>query len=696
MRNELEQISIIEKYLNNELSAEETAAFEQNLSADPQLQEALTLQQEIMKGIGNLSMKQKIQLAKKRYYRNRNITRWGLGSLVIIVATVVAILIYAGKSNSHSIPNGSAVLPEFNEQHQKEWADADKRIAPQKFLITTGRDTIVETSNGMVIQVPANGFLTEDKQPVTGQIELTIKEAMDAASIMTAGLSSTSGDQLLESAGMFLVDARQKGNILSINPSAGLYIELPTDTIRPGMKLFKGKRLADGRIDWIDPQPLEHSLTPVDINQLNFYPPRYLDSLAQWGYNTSNKKFTDSLYYSFSYWFQKQEMSEEGYADSSPTAVYNHIEYCAVNPAKIKAIWSVKFQNTILATREFEERLSWIHQAGKDAILDLYINNLDKRLSYIDSLAVDKAPEEYQQQFLAFAARQDGAIRINSALTQELREYYKNKTKTYMDAVAKTHRAFWEKQEQLDNEAYKKQTEHKNDSLKRLVDRFNEELQLNLKSAYSQLGYNIPPRLPAANVYKAQITATGWYNVDRVVTEATSARTSVNITDPVTGKKAAIRYQPVSFAINKPEQFDDLYVYLLPEKLNSFVRLSGTNGKYTEQLNELIKYKLVCVGYKGEQAFYYSQPDIAPKAYTNIELAAVSTDKLNLLLNKEGNGRHGAGIQKDLAFYLFYKNDLKRQKRNQELRDLTWKVQIVIWYYRGEGNPCCCFGPGSY
>ncbi|OQP54433.1 hypothetical protein [Niastella populi] len=691
MRNELEQISIIEKYLNNELSAEEKAAFEKNLQADPQLQEALTLQQEIMKGIDNLSMKQKIHWAKKRYYRNRNITRWGLTSLIVI-AVVTAIIIYSGKNKSQSSIKELPALPAFNEQHRNEWADADKKIPPQKFLITMGRDTIVETKAGMIIQVPANGFLTGDKQPVTGQIELTIKEAMDAAGIISAGLSSTSGDQLLESAGMFLIDARQNENILAVNPVAGLYLELPTDTIHPGMKLFSGKRMTDGRIDWVAPQPLERTLTPVDINQLNFYPPRYLDSLAKWGYNTNNKKFTDSLYYSYSHFFREYETAVEESRESYGANSYNNINECAINPAKIKAIWGEKYQNTLLATREFEERLNQIHQTGKNVVLDLYVNNLDKTLSEIDSMAVKNLKGAFKQRFLAFAARHDGAIKINSALTQKLRQYYDTKTKTFMDAVAQTRRAFWEKQEHLDKEANQKQTAHTMDSLKRIADRFNEELQLNLKRTYSQLGYNSPPRLPGANVYKARITATGWYNVDRIVTEATITRTTLNISDAATGKNASIRYEPVSFAVNNAPQYDDLYIYLLPEKLNSFIRLPVANDKYTERLNELIKYKLVCVGYKGEQAFYYMQPGIEPKAYTNIELQSVSASELNRLLNREGNGRHEAGIQKDLAFYLYYKKESQRQKHNLELLEFTWKVQTIIWYYRGEGVPCCCFG----
>ena len=681
MRNELELILTIEKYLNNGLSAEEKTAFEKDLSADPQLQEAVALQREIMQGIGNLSLKQNIQLARKKYYRIRRFTKWGLASLIVI-AVVVGIFVYSGRKSNHSL---SFPLPEYNELHQKQWADADKRLAPQKFLINNDHDTIIETQSGMVVQIPANGFLTEKKQPVTGQIELIVKEANDAATIMRAGLSSTSGDQLLESAGMFLLDARQNQKILSINPTTGLYIELPADTIQPGMKLFKGKRLADGRIDWVDPQPLEHDLTTVNINTLNFYPPRYLDSLAKWGYNITDKKFTDSLYYSFADWFLEplpKEYSEHVYFDDSGTS-YNWVGNikCAINPAKIKAIWNEQFQNTILATREFEERIRYIHQIQSNSILDLYINNPDRKLYEIDSMAASITGEGNYKQFEDFAARRDGGVKLNSALSQQLRKYYERKTQTFMTAVAKTNYEFWEKQAQLDKEAANKHTEHYNDSLDNNTRRFEEELALNLKSAYKQLGYDSggTPRLPATNVYRAQITTTGWYNIDKEVTEATLNRTTLNYVDSLSGKTATIKYESVSFQLNKPEQYDDLYIYLLPDKLNSFMRLTPVNGQYTEKLNELIKYKLVCVGYKGERAFFYLQPAVEPKAYANIELAEISTSELNRLLKQEKNRNPGAGLQKELAYYQFYKKDKIRQQNNADRQLLKHKISLVIF-----------------
>jgi len=65
------------------------------------------------------------------------------------------------------------------------------------------------------------------------------------------------------------------------------------------MMLFDGERKKDGSINWINPKPTKKQLTTVDILSLNFYPPNYLDTLNKWGYNSKDKTFTDSLYYSF-------------------------------------------------------------------------------------------------------------------------------------------------------------------------------------------------------------------------------------------------------------------------------------------------------------------------------------------------------------------------------------------------------------
>ena len=695
MRNELELIEKIEQYLNDQLSPDERAAFEQQMAGDPQLKEDVLLQQELMKGIERTNLKQQIRQAKARFNGIKNFTKWGLTGLGIAVILGVVYYYVHNNSNVQQTYDGKA-LPAYNEAGEKQWADADRNMAAQMFSLQAGRDTVIETKAGITVSIPANGFLDETGKPVNGGVDLVVKEALDASSIMRAGLSSMSGDQLLESGGMFFIDARKGGKRITINPAAGLYVEVPADTVKPGMQLYNGKRTTDGTIDWVNPRPLEHDLVPVDILLLDFYPPHYLDSLGKWGYDRQDKNFTDSLYYSFSRFFgpdippAEPAFAEEG--DSSTdkrvkldTAMYYNEGYpypkCGINPAKIKTIWSTAFQNTLLSTREFEQRIPWIHVSGDNKVLDLYINNLDKNLSAIDSMAAMRLSGNLKKQFLSFAAREDGKVKNGSKSFQMLRDYYQAKTQAYMRAVAKTQAEFWKKQAVLDNLADKKQMEHQKDSVNRVAQNFIEELNVNVKEAYRQLGYDssLTPRFTYNNVYRAQVTTTGWYNVDKVVYESVRTRTTLDFTDSATGKKAIIKYLPVSFQVEQSGEYDRLYVYLLPDQLSSFMRLDGSNGTYTEKLDELMQYDLVCIAWKGEQAFMYKEEHIKPGDHSGIRLTAISQPELEHTLQQIGSRSQGAAIKQELEYFQFDSTDQKRKQQNEALQELTWKLRRFLF-----------------
>ena len=98
-----------------------------------------------------------------------------------------------------------AGLPETNETGAREWADADKNLPVQQFSLDASRDTVIETRAGITMSIPAKAFLNGDGRTATGKTILIVKEALDPASIIKAGLSSRSGDQLLESGGMFFL-----------------------------------------------------------------------------------------------------------------------------------------------------------------------------------------------------------------------------------------------------------------------------------------------------------------------------------------------------------------------------------------------------------------------------------------------------------------------------------------------------------
>jgi hypothetical protein len=202
---------------------------------------------------------------------------------------------------------------------------------------------------------------------------------------------------------------------------------------------------------------------------------------------------------------------------------------------------------------------------------------------------------------------------------------------------------------------------------------------INFEEAWRQLGYTIAPTPPPASIYTAAITDTGWYNIDKAVTDATIARTTLNYTSPAGQDKVTISYLPVSFNIPDWQQYDRLYVYLLPDQLSSFMRIAGAEGSYNEKLNALLKYDLVCLAYKGDQIFFYHQQNLGPKAYTHIQLSSISQPDLKRRLNEAGSIGNLSQFQDEDSFYQFDIKDQPRRKHNEELAALRGRLINMIF-----------------
>ena len=101
---------------------------------------------------------------------------------------------------------------------------------------------------------------------------------------------------------------------------------------------------------------------------------------------------------------------------------------CGIEPSQIKAIWNDKFQNTLLATKEFEERLQVIYASCNSKILNLYLNNMDKNIHEIDLMASKVATGKEKKSFKQFAARKEGKVKMNSSTLKSLNAYYQKKS----------------------------------------------------------------------------------------------------------------------------------------------------------------------------------------------------------------------------------------------------------------------------
>jgi hypothetical protein len=345
---------------------------------------------------------------------------------------------------------------------------------------------------------------------VTGRILLILKEALDPASIMTAGLSTRSGTQTLSTGGMFFVDARQDYHVLHMDTTRPIVVQIPASGDQRNMQLYKGRRLPDSTIDWVDPRPLEHGLVAVDPQLLDFYPPKYLDSLRKWGYNSHDRRFTDSLYYSLAAIFHavpaQAEAAPKDQAEpvrdtvapitDSSHGPYYHPRPCGINPAKIKTIWAPEFKNTLIATREFEQRLHWLHRAADaDKLLDLYITHLDWNLSDIDSLVATQSVGEQRDIFGYYARLHDGKVNNASPQFRQLAEYYTKKAHAYSEAITKTENEYWNHQAYLDSIATGKRIQRAADANQREMKNYGEEFLVNLKETCRQLGSPIRHRL---------------------------------------------------------------------------------------------------------------------------------------------------------------------------------------------------------
>jgi len=842
MRNELENIEMIERYLLNEMTAEERNSFEIKMNGDATLREAVKVQRELMKGMNRIGLKKSIAKAKMKYNWFKNGTSFGLGAVIVTGLTVGVMWVAGSFSETISTQNTETnnSLPQLNENGDTTWADADKYLPVQKFSINTTTDTVIETSGGIVMVIPANTFLDENENVVNGTVEYEVKEALDAASIIEAGLETKSGDQLLETGGMFYINARQNGKSLKIDASKGIYTEVPANEIKAGMQLFDGVRKADGGIDWVNPKPLEKELTAVNILDLNFYPPKYLNEVGKLGHDNKNKKFTDSLYYSFADlfgddfktvnlnevevyspavtkeieinnnnkysklspdnkvtannvtwdceiiqndkavvlifgtkikdgWFifsQSQpnkngpvptnfnftpssnyksilyKLSEgdselkylEGFAgkyniikrgmpftdqlivtsatdfilkgeiefmqcddngclpptyipfqfqvkgvpQNDSVAYANDTECQGINPSKIKAIWNEEFQNTNLATREFEERLKTIHGTCDNSVLDIYVNNMDKNLSTVDSMAAQISGGHYSA-FMYFAARGDGKVKAEGIHQKKLKEYYERKSREYTAEVSTSAKDYKNNNNELLAKAEAKIRMEEAKNMFREENNFNQELEMNMDEAYRQLGKKrqSPNNGGGGSSYRAVVTTPGWKNVDQYVLASTENRETLDYTDPQTGKKAIIKYEKMIAKISAMNDFDRLLIYLLPDQLTSFMRMKFSNNQYEEKLNELMKYDLVCVGYKKDQPFYFVAENVSPKTYADISLQSISRNELNHKLNQLKNVSSSKDVINDLDYTDYQISEEKRLKKikdTEELRNLLMPV----------------------
>ncbi len=282
---------IIEQYLQDELNTEDKIAFEKRLEENVTLKEEVLFQKTIHEAAKRASMRSDIKKTARKYHYSK-LMKWGGLSLGILIAVSLFVI----NSNDNLKKKWSSKV---SEKIQVKIPDNDliNGLSSQLFSISK-EGAIVLSKEGILISTPKGAFL-ENGKVYNGEAILKFQEAMDAISIVKSGLSTMSGDRLLETQGMFSFDAyTPEGKHLDINPKVGIYMQVPVDEYKKGMQLFDGVKHPDGTIDWQNPEKLAKLPVITPMTDLDFYPVGYETHLDKIKWSKSKKK-RDSLYLSF-------------------------------------------------------------------------------------------------------------------------------------------------------------------------------------------------------------------------------------------------------------------------------------------------------------------------------------------------------------------------------------------------------------
>jgi hypothetical protein len=224
------------------------------------------------------------------------------------------------------------------------------------------------------------------------------------------------------------------------------------------MMAYKGVRDDKGNMNWIEPKELDKFLITVDIHSLDFLPQGFQTEVDKGmpykNYKIATQGLTDSLYYQLSvtdrsaliqgfvptnynesYYNKEKQIVKGKYTsnsylvnqndDAATDSFISNLNF-GIDPAIIKVIKSDQFQNTFIATKEFESRLKIIFKTCNNEVLNTYINNLNKNLYEVDSLAAIALGEnQYQQDFINFSQQRLTKVKQADKYADLLKGYYK-------------------------------------------------------------------------------------------------------------------------------------------------------------------------------------------------------------------------------------------------------------------------------
>lgn len=168
----------------------------------------------------------------------------------------------------------------------------------QSFTFDIASGALITGSKGSQFYFPPSSLVHQDGSPVSGNVQVEIREYMNKADMLFSGVTVTSGNALLESGGMFYIMPRQNGEELKLKSGSTFQIFIP--------KANAGNEAMDF---WNGEPNLDDSLNKIDWEKQDSVPIKQVRDTVQ-GQGQRTTYFAQFNYFKFGYCNIDREMNK--------------------------------------------------------------------------------------------------------------------------------------------------------------------------------------------------------------------------------------------------------------------------------------------------------------------------------------------------------------------------------------------------
>jgi hypothetical protein len=465
----------------------------------------------------------------------------------------------------------------------------------------------------------------------------------------------------------------------SLEPDFGINPSTPEIIVTPHVRITVAER------DYLygDNRPIDAQMTAEEAIRLSKWVegPRYDEYFKKMNPNADPEKVSVNLKSNpnsrsqtrVTYVKEPESITSDslGYAACAVSVAVPSRNYLA--PSKVLAFWKKEFNNTNLATREFEKRVQVIHQKCYQAntIIEKYTSQLQKPMWQIDKEVAAMGYPEFEE----FATENVGVMDANNPHIKGLKAFYENgidklkkQNKTYQDLEKK-------RQGDWDKDMSKERSNEQARKTKRTAESLDQEYKFNMNNVKKHLGGK--SRGFTIKHGKGPVMK----NIDAYVREATIARQTTTVIDPTTGNKTKIKYNSFNFEVPNADKYLKLYTYVFPNKIKAFQRITGTNGKFDYNLNDGMIYDIAVVGITKDGYEYFQKMSIKKGSLGMVDMKRVSEAKLDASVKQLNSKRttRPMKIDSEMDWLVKEQKDYKEQKMRTDIFDFRSQLRSVVF-----------------